>query len=233
MKKLRIVCNLIITLCVVLGIFLNYLGPTPPKSIFLYYTIQSNILLAVICLVFVIYDLIKKSIPNYMYVVKYAFTIAIAITGIAFNLFLAPQQIEHYGFAKTYSAASTLLHVVTPILGLVSYLLFDKFPFKKKFDLYGLIVPLGYFIIIVGLSTIEDLYLFNDLDGTPTKFPYFFLNHIDNGWFTLSSNLYELGTFYWFIIMIIFVIVISLVIRFLQSKIIQTNFYKRYVKTLP
>ena len=234
MKRLRIICNLVIVFCVILGIYLNYQSPNPPKSTLLYYTIQSNILLAVICAIFSIYDLVKKTLPNYMYIIKYTFTIAIVLTGVAFNLFLAPQQIEYYGSAaKTYGLSSTLLHVVTPILGLISYLLFDKSPFKKKFDLYGLIVPFGYFLLIIGLSTIKNLYLFNNLDGTPTKFPYFFLNYIDNGWFNLSSNIYELGTFYWFIIMIIFVIVISTIVRFIHKKIAKADFYKKYLKTLP
>lgn len=233
MKKIRILCNLIIVFCVILGIFLNYQNPNHSKSILLYYTIQSNILLALICLIFSIYDLTKKHIANSLYLIKYIFTIAIAITGVAFNLFLAPQQIEYYGFAKTYDLASTLLHVVTPILGLISYLLFDKTLLKKKIDLYGLIVPLGYFALIIGLSTIKDVYLFSNLDGTPTKFPYFFLDYINNGWFTLSSNIYELGTFYWVIIMVVVVVIISLVLRFAQKKISQTNFHQKYIKTLP
>lgn len=132
MKKLRIICNLVIVCCVTLGVILNYLGPNTPKGTLMYYTIQSNILLAIICALFSAYDLAKKRLYNYMYLIKYIFTIAIIITGIAFNLFLAPQQIEHYGVARTYGLSSTLLHVVTPILGLISYLLFDKTPFKRS-----------------------------------------------------------------------------------------------------
>lgn len=233
MKNLRIICNLTIVFCVVLGVVLNYMGPNTPKGTLLYYTIQSNILLALACVVFSFYDLARKHLPNYMYLIKYIFTVAIAITGIAFNLFLAPQQIEHYGITRTYGLSSTLLHVVTPVLGLISYLFFDKTPFKRKFDLYGLIVPLGYFVLIIGLSMIKGLYLFNGLDGTPTKFPYFFLDYVNNGWFTWSSNIYELGVFYWILIMIVFVLVISILIRFIQKKFAQTEVYKKFIKTLP
>ena len=217
MKKWRITCNLAVVFC---AIVLNYLGPNTPKSTLLYYTIQSNILIAIICAIVSGYDLAKKSVPNFVYLVKYIFTIAITITGVVFNLILVPQLVEHYGsFSRAYGLSSTLVHVVTPVLGLISYLLFDKNVLKKKFDFYGIIVPLSYFSLIIGLSTIKNLYLFDTLDGAPTKFPYFFLNYIENGWFTLSSNIYELGTFYWFIIMIIFVALISVIIRFGQRKL--------------
>lgn len=88
-------------------------------------------------------------------------------------------------------------------------------------------------MLIIGLSVIKGLYLFNGLDGTPTKFPYFFLDYVNNGWFTWSSNIYELGVFYWILIMIVFVLVVSMLIRFIQKKFAQTEVYKKFIKTLP
>lgn len=122
MKNLRIVCNLTIAFCVVLGVVLNYMGPNTPKGTLLYYTIQSNILLALACVVFSFYDLARKHLPNYMYLIKYIFTVAIAITGIAFNLFLAPQQIEHYGIYSLTkhrsSENSTCMGLLCPLVTL-------------------------------------------------------------------------------------------------------------------
>lgn len=229
MKKLRIFSNLLIVLCVIVGIYLNYQDPDVPKNVLLYFTIQSNILLALICLVLSGFDIFHKTVPKCIYIIKYIATIAILITGIVFNFILVPQMVASYGdVAQPYNLPSILLHVITPILGFISYLFFDKSPFRKKFDLYGVIAPFVYFILIIGLSLIPDLYLFNNPDGTPSKFPYFFLNYIKNGWFTLTSNVAALGTFYWFIILIILVVIISQIIRFLQKKISQTKFFHRH-----
>ena len=232
MKKYRIICNLSIAVFVVIGIFLNYKEPNAVKNIILYFTTQSNIWIMLIALVMVFYDIAKTTIPKIVYVIKYIFTVSIMVTGIVYNLILAPQYAIYFGsFFKAYSMSVTILHVVVTLLAFISYVLFDENPFKRKFNLLGYTMPMLYFLFIIVLSIVSSNdYIFDGMDGAPSRFPYFFLDYINNGWFTLTGNIAKLGTFYWFLISLVLVVAISQLLRFVQRKISQSEFHEKYIK---
>lgn len=233
MKKYRIICNLSIAFFAVIGVILSYNEPNAVKNIILYFTTQSNIWIMLIALVMVFYDLAKKAVPKAVYIIKYIFTVSIMVTGIVYNLILAPQYAIYFGsFFKAYSMSVTLLHVVVPLLAFISYILFDENPFKRKFNLLGYTMPMLYFLFIIVLSIVStNDYIFDGMDGSPSRFPYFFLDYINNGWFTLTGNIAKLGVFYWFLISLVLVIVIGQLLRFTQRKIFQSKFYTIYISS--
>lgn len=225
MKKYRMACNLLIVIFAIAGVFLNLLEPNASKNTILYFTTQSNIWMMLICLVMVFYDIFKIKVPKVVYMIKYMFTVSIVLTGIVYNVILAPQYGIYFGsFFKAYTVSVTILHVVVPLLGFVSYILFDEDPFKRRFNLLGCTMPMLYFLFIIVLSMVStDDYLFDGLGGVQSRFPYFFLDYINNGWFTLTSGMAKLGTFYWILIGLILVIIISQVLRYIQRKILQSK----------
>lgn len=235
MKKYRIICNLLLVLFAMIGLFLTFREPGAGKNTILYFTTQSNIWMMLICFTMAAYDISNTKVPNAVYVIKYIFTVSILVTGIVYNLILAPQYALYFGsFLKAYTVSVSILHVVVPLLGFVSYIFFDENPLKRKSDLLGCTMPMLYFLFITALSMVstED-FLFDGIDGTPSRFPYFFLDYINHGWFTLTDNIAELGTFYWLLIGFILVIVISRILRYVQKKAVQSNFYRSRLQDNP
>lgn len=185
-----------------------------------------------ICFAMVAYDISQAEVPDMVYVIKYIFTVSILLTGIVYNLILAPQYAIYFGsFFKAYSISVTILHVIVPLLAVISYVFFDKNPIKRNFDLLGCTMPMLYVLFIIVLSMVStNDYLFDGIGGIPSRFPYFFLDYISHGWFTLSGNMVELGAFYWILIGFILVIIISRILRYVQRKIFQSAFYRRYIQ---
>lgn len=174
--KCRMIINVLIVIFAIVGILLNIYEPNASKNTILYFTTQSNIWIMFICLIMLFYDIQHKKIPPNIYVIKYTFTVSILVTGIVYNLILAPQYANYFGsFFKAYSLSVTILHVIVPLLGVISYILFDENPFKKKYNLWGCVMPLLYFIFTMVLSVVStNDYLFDGIGGTQSKFPYFF-----------------------------------------------------------
>lgn len=212
--------NLCITALAILGICLNYAEPNVAKNNILYFTIQSNIWILGICLVVCCYDWMHKPIPKNVFILKYIFTVAITLTGVVYNLILAPQYGFFYGsFWKAYSLSVVLLHVVIPVLSVISYLWFDDTIPGRKLYLAGGIMPLLYFAGVMLLSLNQrDEGLFESIGGGSGRFPYFFMDYETNGWFTLSSNIGKLGVFYWIAVGLLLTLGLGKALLWLKSK---------------
>lgn len=196
---LRWIINLCIVILAALGILLNYAEPNAVKNTILYFTVQSNIWILGICLVLCCYDWIHRPVPQIVYIVKYIFTIAITLTGVVYNLILAPQYGIFFGsFWRAYSTSVVLLHLVIPLLAIASFLWFDDLFPRRGLCFTGCTMPLLYFagIMLLSLSEASEE-MFEGIGGVSTRFPYFFMDYKANGWFTLSSNIGETGVFYW------------------------------------
>ena len=183
----------------VLGIVFTFLSSSfmGGSSVFLFFTVQSNITIIAITGVFLVNDILvflkKKPFVNQVLLFfKYVFTIAITITFLVFFTLLAPLM----GISYLLSFNNFSLHAIVPILAMVDFFLFDTdikiTPLKS---LTGCIMPLYYvaFVYIgvpLGFQYAENL-----------KFPYFFLNYEKYTWFNITKE--GLGVFYWIIILMI------------------------------
>lgn len=169
-----------------------------PNSTLLYFTTQSNIWIAAICLVFLIMDLRskgKRQISNNLYVVKFMFTVAIMLTFIVFAVILTPLQEMNY----LLSGSNICLHNLTPIFAIIDFILCDyEYLSSKKHILLGTILPLLYFAVTIALSFSGVTY------GDNRIVPYFFLDYKKLGWLSISDN--GFGVIYWVLIMIVLVV---------------------------
>lgn len=184
-----------------------------PNSTFLYFTTQSNIWIAAICLVFLIIDLRSKGnrqVSNWLYVVKFMFTVAIMLTFIVFAVLLTPQQEMDY----LISGTNICLHNLTPIFAIIDFILCDYgYLSSKKHILLGTILPILYFIVTLILS-------FNGVGyGDDRIVPYFFLDYKKLGWLSVGDN--GIGVIYWVIIISFMVLAMGanlLGIKYLRAK---------------
>ena len=213
--KMSLILNVLICFSSLIGLFVTLFGNDfMSYSEFLYYTIQSNIFALIMSSFFVYYDLKliynnNTAIPEVMYILKYIVTSGITITFLIFTFTLMPQMIMLNNYAYLANIGNLTLHFISPILSIIVFVLFDnEFSYNKKTCFLGTIMPWYYFFFSMFLSLISSTGFFKILNGEPSKFPYFFLDYEKNGWFSLG-NMFELGVFYWIIIICLLSLVIS------------------------
>lgn len=161
-------------------------------NVFKAFTVQSNIWISTWLLIFMIKEYQHQPIPSWMYRVKFMFTSAILLTYSVFAILLSPLMTLSYLVSPT----NILLHVTTPILAVVDFLLFDRAENYRPLDYYyGLILPLLYVIVFV---------VAYEMTGV-LPVPYFFLNYRLIGWMTIGGT-QVLGSFWWILMLTLFLI---------------------------
>ena len=167
------------------------------EKAFLYFTVQSNITIILVELVFALDAFLqllgKKSFINNLYLlIKYLFTVAITITFLVFVTMLAPTL----GMDYLLSYGNFSLHFIVPILALVDFFVFNMdIKINKVTCLFGLIMPLYYTVFFLVGIPMNLRYIGNDVA------PYFFLNYEKLTWFSFTDK--GPGVFYWMIILMI------------------------------
>lgn len=156
-----------------------------------YFTAQSNIWIGITFLAVLFTKNSNAKIKNALYLMKYAFTVSITMTGLVFLSFLAPFADESY---HVWSISGCLTHVFSPIFAIADFFIDDyKIPIKGKRTFIAVIPPALY----VGVSAI--LTALNFDFGRGDAYPYFFMNYLSPaGVFGFSKTYpFFIGYFYW------------------------------------
>ena len=146
-------------------------------SVFFFFTVQSNIFIIAIALIFLANEVIqlinKKSFVNQtLLFVKYVATVAITVTFLVFFAMLAPLM----GVDYLLSFNNFSLHAIVPILAIVDFILFDTdIHLTYSNSLIATIAPISY-VIFVYIGAIFRLQY-----GENLYYPYFFLDFEKNG----------------------------------------------------
>jgi hypothetical protein len=190
-KIIRYILKIGVILSCVIGIALHFKTATSGfmNRIFLAFTIQSNMWIAAICLIFLVFDIFFRNIkkPLWLHVIKFMFTISILLTYIVFSVLLTPMMEIDY----LVSLSNILLHTVTAIFALLDFILDDyQYLFKRKYLLVsGLIMPLLY-----------SVYFFIHYEiSNQMPVPYFFLDFKQFGWLAFKNG--GIGVIYWMVIL--------------------------------
>ncbi len=180
-------------------------------SIFLYFTTQSNILIALIALLFIILDLAcngRRDIPQTLYAIKFIFTASIILTFVVFSLLLAPLMPKSY----LLSSSNLFLHNITAFLALADFWIFDrKIVVKKTTWLLAAIMPALYLVFVLILASTGPRFSGNLV-------PYFFLDYQKLGWFRIVGQ-GGIGVVYWITILFALSCVIGWGILFVLNKL--------------
>ncbi len=130
------------TICVILGFkFMQDISILSEKNFksFRYFTIQSNLLAAVVAIIYIIFKCGPagkncEKLPTWLYLLKFAATAAVAFTMFITVFYLAPTSKN--GYFSLFMNSNLFMHFVTPMLCIISFILFepaDKTPFKTSF----------------------------------------------------------------------------------------------------
>ncbi|MBR0220004.1 MAG: hypothetical protein IJQ33_12455 [Clostridia bacterium] len=149
------------------------------KTAFRFFTVQSNVLCAVSALLLCLFPHSRA-----MWLVKYAGTAAVSVTMLTVLFYLGPL----YGYKKLLSGNDLFMHLITPLLALVSFCVWEKRGLAFFESLWGL-VP----VILYGV-----LYMYRVVfcpKGAPEKAWDDFYGFNQTGKYYLSAALMLAGTF--------------------------------------
>lgn len=210
---ISVVLKVMLIISTSVGLFLSFTsaGFMGGSTLFLYFTVQSNIWIALCDLILAIcyvrairggrFVLNRKA-----YLIQQIFTVSITLTGFVYCFVLAPAFIATNTF-NPFVFSQVLVHIVTPVLAIVDFVGFTRgYEFTNKESLFATIPPLYYLgFSIVGYNLNWDF-------GGGVNFPYFFLNYGSPvGLFGFGGEVpYFLGSAYWIAIIVVFVLLISL-----------------------
>lgn len=159
----------IIVIAAVVGVTLSALGGNEEfmggGSEFMYFTIQSNIAIALTAIVGLILMILKKQ--HYAWeVIKLVFTVSITLTGLVFCGMLAPFM----GLAA-FRANNILTHMVVPLSAIADFFVEEKLkPLRKRDSWYVVLPPIAY-VIYAGIG-----FALNWEFAKDQNYPYYFLN---------------------------------------------------------
>ena len=132
--------------------------PERGKGAMRFFTTQSNILCAVACLLTGLALTSEGAIPRWIWMLKYVGTAAVTVTMLTVFLFLAPSIGKDWA-KYLLSGTDIFMHLLTPVLALVSFCVFERQGMTFPESLAGLLPVLLY----------GPLYLYKILFAPPEK----------------------------------------------------------------
>ncbi len=171
------------------------------KAVFMYFTIQSNIAVALICAAGAVLLVKNGAAPRWWFVVKLVGTVAITLTGAVFCFVLAPTMAR-----GAWTVPNLLTHVVVPVLSVADFFVTGVYGrFIRRDVIYVILPPLAY-AVYAGVG-----YLRGWQFGTGVNYPYFFLNWgSPAGAFGFTKELPFMGTGWWILALLAFLILVGL-----------------------
>ena len=203
-KRISIILKLIVIISAVTGTMISAFAGRSTfmggKTVLMYFTIQSNILIALICAWGVYLIARDRDIRENWYTVKLVGTVSITLTGVVFVVLLAPVL-----GPEAWNLQNTLTHVIVPVAAVADYFVTASgagLPVKNV--LYVIIPPLLY-AIYSGIG-----YVRNWKFAGGYNYPYFFLNWgSPAGAFGFSRELPYMGCAWWILLLLVFLIVVG------------------------
>ena len=204
-KIASIILKIVVIISVACGVTIsamssatNFMGG---DTVFMYFTVQSNILICIVCLIGSIMILMSRPCSKVWYVIKLVATVSITLTGMVYCFVLAP------GMANAWSLSSVLLHAVVPLLSVIDFFVICNAMKIRKINTLWVTVPPLMYAIYSGIGYVRN---WNFFEGH--NYPYFFLNWgSEAGAIGFSSKPPFMGPVWWILILFVFLIIVGLV----------------------
>ena len=113
------------------------------KKGFRFYTVQSNCLCAAVSLLMALAAL-AGPVPQWAWTLKYIGTAAVTVTMLTVFLFLAPSIGKDWYDALLKGASNLFMHLLTPLMALVSFCLLEKRGMSFSQCLWGMLPVVLY-----------------------------------------------------------------------------------------
>ena len=213
-KIVSYILKFIIITSAIVGVIVASMGN---KATFLYFTTQSNLWIAAVCIIELVLIFLKKQLKPWLYTTKLIFTVSITLTGVVFCGMLAPLL-----GAGAFDFSSVLLHIIVPVASIADFFVVD-YPVENKWWHCLLVtVPPFYYLLFAGIG-----YAANWDFGYGVNYPYFFLDWGNPaGAFGFTKEFPYMGVFYYVLLICAFVLGVGALYMWL-SGVIRRKFSKR------
>ncbi|MBQ6383268.1 MAG: Pr6Pr family membrane protein [Clostridia bacterium] len=203
-KRISLALKLIVILSAVIGTLMSagagrrsFMGGS---RALMYFTIQSNILIALICAAGLVFLFQRKPADSAWYTVKLVGTVSITLTGVVFAVMLAPLL-----GASAWNFQNTLTHLIVPLAAVADFFVTAPGARIPRKRIVWVIVPPLLYVIYAGIGFVR-----NWDWGWGQNYPYFFLNWgSPAGAFGFSKELPFLGCVWWILILLLFLIAVA------------------------
>ena len=135
------ILKVIVFISAFLGVFLSayaskgtFMGGS---TVFMFFTIQSNIAIALISLAGIFFIIRNKPVNHIWYVIKFVGTVSITLTGVVFTFVLAPTLGEY-----AWNIQNILTHVIVPAISIIDFFITGIYCNIAKRNVFFVIVPL-------------------------------------------------------------------------------------------
>lgn len=151
-------------------------APDRLRGAFRFYTCQSNALCAAAALLTAVFRL-SGTLPQAVWTLKYIGTAAVTVTMLTVFLFLAPSAGKDWYELLLKGAGNLFMHLLTPLLALVSFCMFERQGMTFAQSLWGML-PVALYGPLYLYKTVfapadkrwEDFYGFNKNGKWPVMF---------------------------------------------------------------
>lgn len=204
LKGLSLALKAVVILSAASGTYLSYAAGRGSfmggRQVFMYFTIQSNLLMAILCLAGVVFLLQSRAVPAWWYVLKLVGTVSITLTGVVFAFVLAPTLRR---FA--WNVQNTLTHVVVPIASVLDFFVTGVCGRIPKRSIFFVTIPPAAYAVYAGIA-----YLAGWEFARGVHYPYFFLNWgSPAGAFGFSKELPFMGSAWWILAILLFLLAVG------------------------
>ena len=186
--KISFIINILIVIMTIAALIISITGfkfmhgyepssELPKTQKFSYFTVQSNVFMAMVSLLFAIKEFqilkgTKKEIPSKYYILKMIATIAVALTFIV--VFACFSFVTKGGILSLLKNSNLFFHLIIPVISIITYIFFEKTDnIKFKHTIYGLLPTILYEIYYI-INIISNL---KNGKVSPTYDWYYFLQN--------------------------------------------------------
>lgn len=191
-KIISIILKCVVILAASIGTYLSAVtglgGFMSGSTVFMYFTIQSNIAVALISVVGLILFLSNKKIGNAFYVIDFIGSVSITLTFSVFTFVLAPTLGD-----LAWTVHNILTHIIAPLSFIVDFFITAVYGDIRKSHIALVLIPPGLYAAYAGIGYAAG---WEFLEGK--HYPYFFLNWgSPAGTFGFSKELPFMGCVWW------------------------------------
>lgn len=128
----------------------EYLLESTSLSMFRFFTVDSNILMAIVSFIFAVEEIkvlknVKSEISTKMYILKLAATTAVSVTFITVVAYLG--QIVEGGIIVLLMNSNLFFHLIIPVLSIITFIFFERTnKLKLRTAFFGVLPTLIYAI---------------------------------------------------------------------------------------
>ena len=178
--------------------------------VFMYFTIQSNVAIALIACVGAVFLLSKKQTGELWSIILFVGTVSITLTGAVFTFVLAPTLGP---FA--WVIQNVLTHVIVPVAAIADFFVVGPYGVIRRRHVFYVVLPPLAYAIYAGIG-----YLAGWEFSEGTRYPYFFLNWgSPAGAFGFTNELPFMGVVWWILALLVLLLVVGYLYLAIAKKI--------------